>query len=78
MTLEVKKVMTRGRRSKNKEWAEKKALVAKRGLKSIEAANAQKENRHFFLLFASFTIPPPPQCIQQKNHYSNGAKGSRN
>jgi hypothetical protein len=31
MTMGGKKVMTRGRRSKNKEWAEKKTLVANSG-----------------------------------------------
>jgi hypothetical protein len=34
MTMEAKKVMTRGRRSKNQRRAEKKVLVVNRGLKS--------------------------------------------
>jgi hypothetical protein len=34
MTMEAKKVMTRGRRSKNKERGRKKNLIANRGLKS--------------------------------------------
>jgi hypothetical protein len=39
MTMEAKNVMTRGRRSKNRGRAEKKNLMANRGLKSSVCVN---------------------------------------
>jgi hypothetical protein len=74
-----KKSDDEGKKEQNKEWAEKKALVAKPGFEMHRGCKCPKRKRLTFFFHSPLSqFHHHHQCIQRKNHYSNGAKGSRN